>query len=186
MLNEKLNCEDLILNIEQIDKNFTIEKIINNWKKIEVLSGECDIIKPVEVYLEIKKFSDEIELTGKVKTRLRMECSKCLEEVILDIQNDINCTYIFEKEEYFNKKTEHLNVLDNLVYYNSNIINLTERVIEAIILSIPETPLCNENCKGLCTICGKNLNEDNSHYCEKDYVDPRFEELLKLIEKQEK
>jgi len=185
MFNENLTCEDLIINLDQIEKRFTIEKIIDNWKKIEVLSGECDIIEPVEIFLEIKKISDEIELSGKVKTKLRLECSKCLEKVILDIENNIKCTYVFEKEEYFNKKTEHLNALDNVIYYNSNIINLTERIIEAIILSIPETPLCNEGCKGLCPICGKNINEDKNHFCENDYVDPRFEELLKLIDKKE-
>jgi len=47
-----------------------------------------------------------------------------------------------------------------------------------VILSVPMKPLCKEDCKGLCPVCGANLNyEDCGHTQEK--VDPR---LLKLKE----
>lgn len=38
-------------------------------------------------------------------------------------------------------------------------VDITEDLREAIILSLPRFPLCDEACKGLCPTCGKDLNE---------------------------
>lgn len=37
-------------------------------------------------------------------------------------------------------------------------VDVTEDIREAILLSLPNFPLCSESCKGLCAQCGKNLN----------------------------
>ena len=39
-------------------------------------------------------------------------------------------------------------------------VDITGDIREALILSLPSFPLCDENCKGLCSRCGKNLNGD--------------------------
>jgi uncharacterized protein len=79
-------------------------------------------------------------------------------------------------------KTERLKTLDNLIYYDGQTIDLTNRVIETIILSVPEVPLCKEDCKGLCPICGIDLNENPDHSCETEEIDPRFVTLKKLLD----
>jgi uncharacterized protein len=38
-------------------------------------------------------------------------------------------------------------------------VDITEDIREALVLSLPHFPLCDENCKGLCVQCGKNLND---------------------------
>jgi uncharacterized protein len=37
-------------------------------------------------------------------------------------------------------------------------VDVTEDIREAILLSLPHFPLCDEGCKGLCPQCGKSLN----------------------------
>jgi uncharacterized protein len=37
-------------------------------------------------------------------------------------------------------------------------VDVTEDIREAILLSLPHFPLCDESCKGLCPRCGKSLN----------------------------
>jgi uncharacterized protein len=37
-------------------------------------------------------------------------------------------------------------------------VDITEDIREALILSLPHSPLCDESCKGLCIQCGKDLN----------------------------
>ena len=56
-----------------------------------------------------------------------------------------------------------------------------ELVREDIILSLPYRFLCREDCKGLCPVCGKNLNT-GSCGCRSGKVDPRLEILKKLID----
>ena len=58
-------------------------------------------------------------------------------------------------------------------------IDLLELAREQIILSLPEKPLCDEECKGLCTSCGADLNEETCT-CEPEPADPRMAVLAGL------
>ena len=42
---------------------------------------------------------------------------------------------------------------------HDSVVDLTEEVREAMILTFPGYPICRESCKGLCPKCGKNLND---------------------------
>ncbi|MGB9809870.1 MAG: YceD family protein, partial [Caldanaerobacter sp.] len=50
-----------------------------------------------------------------------------------------------------------------------------------VILSLPMKFLCKEDCKGLCPICGTNLNY-GSCSCKREDIDPRLEVLSKLLQ----
>ncbi|WDU84060.1 YceD family protein [Caloramator sp. Dgby_cultured_2] len=59
-------------------------------------------------------------------------------------------------------------------------INLEDMIIDNIILSYPAKILCSDDCKGLCPVCGKNLNEGQCE-CLKDVIDPRLEALKQFF-----
>lgn len=61
-------------------------------------------------------------------------------------------------------------------------IDLSEDVKELTLLALPMKHLCDENCKGLCPKCGKDLNEGPCD-CKVDEVHPVWEPLLKLKDK---
>jgi len=50
---------------------------------------------------------------------------------------------------------------------------------EQFVLSLPMKPLCSEGCKGLCPVCGTNLNR-NTCDCKPVWEDPRFAALREL------
>ena len=54
-------------------------------------------------------------------------------------------------------------------------------VISDIFLSLPSKNLCRDDCKGLCQICGQNLNNGECS-CDKRQTDPRLEILKQLID----
>ena len=58
---------------------------------------------------------------------------------------------------------------------------LDELVEADLILSLPFKNLCREDCRGLCPICGKNLNEGLCG-CRPQTADPRLEILRQLID----
>lgn len=60
-------------------------------------------------------------------------------------------------------------------------IELDEVVISDILLSLPQKFLCSEDCKGLCSKCGKNLNLGDCG-CDKREIDPRLAILKQLME----
>lgn len=181
----KVNRIDLLkINIAELKK---VEKLsvdgTLNWKEIEVDIGKCRILSPVKVKYEIFSDEDTIILNGTVKTKIEHPCVRCLKPVELEINGKIEAIYLPKSEMKYLKKEEELEELENTIYYSGEELDLTDRIIEAIILEIPMKVLCSEDCKGLCPVCGINLNEHPDHVCEvEENVDPRLEGLLKLKE----
>ena len=60
-------------------------------------------------------------------------------------------------------------------------LELDDVVISDILLSLPAKNLCRDDCKGLCQICGQNLNNGECS-CDKRQTDPRLEILKQLID----
>ena len=60
-------------------------------------------------------------------------------------------------------------------------LELDELVTADIILDLPSKLLCREDCKGLCSICGKSLN-DGDCGCAEKVTDPRLEVLKQLFD----
>jgi uncharacterized protein len=50
---------------------------------------------------------------------------------------------------------------------------------EQFYLALPMKPLCSEGCKGLCAMCGTNLNKGSCD-CKREWEDPRLAALKEL------
>ena len=57
--------------------------------------------------------------------------------------------------------------------YTGKVIDLDPIVREQVLLALPAYPVCNEGCKGLCPVCGANLNERECG-CDRHVPDPRW------------
>ncbi|NWF99016.1 MAG: DUF177 domain-containing protein [Nitrospirae bacterium] len=138
------------------------------------------IISPVNIHLRIDKADTEISIKGDFSARLRLQCSRCLNE--------------FEKEDYihvdvvYHPLTEIVTVekheikIDelNTDFYSGDELDISALIKEQIELNIPMKPLCDELCKGICPGCGADLNFQVCS-CPKQKIDPRFAELSKLL-----
>jgi uncharacterized protein len=59
-------------------------------------------------------------------------------------------------------------------------IDLEPLAREYLILEVPINPTCKPDCKGLCPVCGENLNEQDCGHRKED-IDPRFSVLKKFL-----
>ena len=59
--------------------------------------------------------------------------------------------------------------------------DVDEFVYSEVILDLPSKHLCNDDCKGICFKCGKNLNEGECG-CSTKEVDPRLAKLMELLD----
>ena len=66
-------------------------------------------------------------------------------------------------------------------FYRDDEIDLGEVMREQFYLAVPMKPLCREDCRGLCPVCGINRNRETCS-CQTDWVDPRLEPLRKLVD----
>jgi uncharacterized protein len=70
---------------------------------------------------------------------------------------------------------------EDLLYYERERIDLTEPLRQLVLVSVPMVPRCKEDCRGLCPVCGVNLNVAGCT-CVVETKDPRWEKLSQLLE----
>jgi len=68
----------------------------------------------------------------------------------------------------------------NTAFYRDGSIDLGEMIHEQLYLALPMKPLCREDCKGLCPLCGANWNTTTCT-CEVRWEDPRLAGLKALL-----
>ena len=61
------------------------------------------------------------------------------------------------------------------------LIDIDELIMTDVTLEIPFQLLCREDCKGLCPVCGSDLNEKTCN-CTQKQIDPRLEKLKMLLD----
>jgi len=139
----------------------------------ELLDGTgAKYIAPVTVTLEVENTGRSYVARGKVHTVLELECSRCLEKTNYPIDTDILITLVDQEyeSEYENEDT---------IIFSGDEAEIKNRVNEAIVMELPLTPLCADECLGLCPVCGVNRNLHKCK-CEQEDIDPRWEKLKKL------
>ncbi len=129
----------------------------------------------------ITNSSGQYTFTGKAISEVTCICNTCLEEFSEVIElNDIIEVFSKTEEKFEDYDCDQ----DSIWFFSSkdNNIILDQPIITNILLSMPMKALCIDNCKGLCKVCGHNLNI-NDCGCDRDFIDPRFESFLHLFPK---
>lgn len=130
--------------------------------------------KDVEIKGSVYQKADVVYLDISVSFEFNGICDRCAE----DIKKD----YCFKLNKILVPNMESDADFDDYIVVESGVLNLDELVEEEIQLFLPSKMLCSEDCKGLCTKCGKNLNLGKCD-CKKD-VDPRMAALLQLLDEE--
>jgi uncharacterized protein len=109
----------------------------------------------------------------KMQATLLTECVRCLTSYAQPLCIDFAELYAFNNKS----------VTDSgLMLPDDAHINLTPLVREYMLLDVPIKPVCSLDCKGLCPVCGENLNEKDCGHRPED-TDPRLAVLRSLLNK---
>ena len=120
-----------------------------------------------------------ILVTGSIAAEAILECDRCLESVPFDLS--------FEFEELYQPTVDMASgrfVMpeeeDEALWINEHhVLDLSEVLRQDLLVAIPMTVLCRDDCRGLCTTCGRNLNEGPCE-CPQE-PDPRWSALKDLL-----
>lgn len=158
-----------IFNIEGSKKEFSF-----CFEPEYSLSDDISLDAPgIAVSGKIENNTGIVSLSGSAKFSATVVCSRCAECFKKDFQVDF---------EHLLAKSLENDENDDYIVVENSLLDLSQLVCEDIIFSLPLKFLCSENCKGLCSRCGKNLNEGPCG-CKKQ-VDPRLAALLTLLDEQ--
>ena len=129
-----------IFNIEGKALNFNAE-----------VSSNIDEIGTISATGTIKNDYGRVYLAAKVSFGYKGLCDRCCDEIDKDHKLNLNCKLVMEQGQ-----AKGSNEIE-LESYN---LNLDEFVISEILISLDYKILCEENCRGICTECGTNLNKN--------------------------
>ena len=133
--------------------------------------GYSPIVDPVKVKGQIENKAGIVTLTANAELVYEAPCDRCAKDVKREFNFPVEHTLVVALESGEN---------DAFLEVPNMRLNLDELVEEDVNLALPTKYLCNDECKGLCPMCGRNLNEGQ---CDcKAPVDPRMEALLKLLD----
>lgn len=120
--------------------------------------------QPVVIKGILKKDEDGLSVVGEATVLVEGSCSLCLKPV----QKEVSCPF----EEQLTE--------DDTDIITGNTLDMTDIAAAALMTHLPMKLECSDDCKGLCPICGKDLNTGKCE-CNTTRIDPRFEQIRALF-----
>lgn len=133
----------------------------------------CIFLEKIMVELQVENTGSMFIAKGNVKTLLGLPCSRCLKDTSIAINTDIELTLAHAG------LAGKPDAEEEIIAFHGNKVDLSIPVHEAVFMAIPIIPLCQGDCRGLCPICGKDLNQGQCS-CQQKEIDPRWEKLKNL------
>ncbi len=127
---------------------------------------------PVRVRGKVTAAAGIVALRCTVSYRYDGRCDRCAEEFSRDGETRMEHILVTSLNHEEN---------DDFVLLENYRLPLDQLVETDLLLSLPSKNLCREDCRGLCPLCGRNLNEGLCG-CRRESTDPRFEALRQLLE----
>jgi DUF177 domain-containing protein len=124
-----------------------------------------------------KDREDNVFARGDIKALVTVPCALCLGRALMQISAPLKMTFVAGGDE-----GDDGDPLDDVEVsaHDGVVIDLGAIVREQIILGVPMSPRCRENCAGLCPTCGQNKNERDCGHQPPVLGDPRLAALKNL------
>lgn len=115
---------------------------------------------PLGVQGELIRTGEGILFRGTVRGKIRLQCGRCLEPYLKTLEEPVGSEWRLIPSPVKSSDQEGAFQIEDLEtgQIKEGVLDLAERILEEVILTIPIQPLCRETCLGLCPICGENKN----------------------------
>jgi uncharacterized protein len=143
------------------------------------------VVQPVHLSLDVeKKGGTTYRVAGRVKTILQLECGRCLEDFPLAVDAPFDLRYVPQAEDAAAEAEREITEDDlTTAFYTDGMLDLIDLMREQFQLALPMKPLCAQSCRGLCSVCGANLNRTECN-CKPVWEDPRLAPLKGLLNRE--
>ena len=136
------------------------------------------IVEPVRLAFDLFKDKDQFRLVGSLKSALELMCSRCLDPLPWAVDSTFDLRYHPRSAGAEGEAEVQEDDLTD-AFYENDTIDLEQLIHEQLMLSVPMKPLCSGACRGLCAVCGTNLNRTTCD-CTPEWEDPRLAALRDL------
>ena len=168
----------MVFGIEEIGDEGLCFSLVLKKDQLEIDQAGLSVNVDITVNGSLNRIDDDVYLKGTVMTSVVASCSRCLDTLSYPVDSDLKSHFVPSDDRSTSKRDVELHAsdIDAEVYENQQ-IDLTQSIRDSILLSVPVICLCKEDCKGICSQCGKNLNQRLCQCENESFMDPRLESL---------
>lgn len=139
----------------------------------DFLGESFSFCAPVHISGVIANNGKALELKADVSGTMNTSCARCRREITVPVS--------FPVDEFFIRGEDSAEAEEDVYIFTGYTIDISEVVFNCFIMNAESKYLCSEDCKGLCPMCGADLNLGDCG-CSDEQIDPRWEKLKKIME----
>ncbi|GAA4657968.1 MULTISPECIES: YceD family protein [Amycolatopsis] len=169
-----------VIDTRELGRRAGLSRTVQRKVPVSTALGVPDVIvvpegSEVELDLLLESVVEGVLVTGTASAHTTGECSRCLDPVEDDVE--IELTELFAYPDSTTDATTEEDEVGRLV---DDRIDMEPVVRDALVLALPQVPLCREDCPGLCPECGSkwaDLEPGHGH----ETIDPRWAALVERL-----
>ncbi|MFF5208758.1 YceD family protein [Streptosporangium sp. NPDC000396] len=124
----------------------------------------------VELDIRLEAVMEGVLVTGTARAPLRGECARCLEPIVSETEVGFQELFFYSAED----------AAEGDLLLDGELLDLESTFRDAVVLTLPLSPVCSEDCTGLCAECGVRLADAEPGH-KHEVIDVRWAKLQGLI-----
>ena len=181
----KLNLTDVLLDDKRFDQEVPID-----IDQLEYSFGTFPITEKTPVRITVgKEDAKVLYIHGTASITVSIPCDRCLEDVQVPLELDFDERVPTGGDEspaaaesVPEDAAEEGSAFEPDYYLQGYYLDVDKLLFGEALLNWPSRVLCSEDCKGLCPVCGQNLNRSECG-CDRTQLDPRMAKVLDVFSK---
>lgn len=168
----------MLMNLSEVlsEPHSTIDETVEvNMEHVCIARSKYSVLDIQPVHLHISyEGNKKIRIEGQTALKVVIPCDRCLEDVEVDLTLDF--------DKHVNTDVESIaddDDSDEANYIDGYHLEVEQLLYNEILIGWPMKVLCSEDCKGICSVCGQNLNVGTCD-CEDTSLDPRMSVIRDL------
>ena len=169
----KIDISQIVTSINK-EADYDVELVMDMFQS---KMGDFPITGKAPITFHIANVENkQLRISGIVDLEAVIPCARCLSDVVTPIHFDIDKTLQIKGDVLIDEEMEET---DYLIGFDLDV----ERLVYAeILVNWPMRVLCKDDCKGICKVCGMNLNKGACD-CQKTELDPRMAAIQDVFNK---
>ena len=174
----------MIFEIEDIPEGGLNLDLLAAKEQFEINQPDCSLSDDIKLRGRFSKIEQDISFYGELQAILQLACTRCLNLFPYNIETEIKVHFIpLDKEPSLGNEIEIKEADIEQEIYEGGKVDLRGSVRDQVILEVPLMHLCREDCKGICSECGADLNSSQCECQNKGQIDPRLAVLKEIKDK---
>ncbi len=170
----------MIFNMAQLMKSQVGTSIEEDIHEENVqFDDSLKVVGPLDGHVRIRRVNQGLLVNGWVDVKVEQSCARCLKQFELPLHVPFEERFYPTMDIITGHPLPPIEEEDVFPINEHHEVDLTEPVRQALLLALPMVPLCKEDCAGLCSQCGHDLNLGPCS-CEPE-VDDRLSVLKTLL-----